>query len=181
MRTVLLGSDFVYDKNNILKPIEINTSTSTSKNKLESPRGDMDFVFNPENLISFINDNNFTEVVFIGLEAELSTVLSDICQSINVTYEFVQTVGYSITVPYVEDSETKLIIRQSYDTTALVDDTYCRDKIEFMKLIQEQPYGSQFAYKDESGNLVSNITTIEDNGTHPNFILKSSFIIYNII
>jgi hypothetical protein len=179
MRTVLLGSDFVYDKNNILKPIEINTSTSTSKNKLESPRGDMDFVFNPENLISFINDNNFTEVVFIGLEPELSTVLSDICQSINVTYEFVQTVGYSITVPYVEDSETKLIIRQSYDTTALVDDTYCRDKLEFMKLIQSQPYGSQFAYKDETGTLISNITTIDDNGIHPNFILKSRYPDYD--
>ena len=179
MRTVLLGTDFVYDKNNILKPIEINTSTTTSRNKLESPRGEMDFVFNNDNLISFINDNNFTGVVFIGLEPELSTVLSDICQSINVTYEFVQTVGYSITVPYVEDSETKLIIRQSYDTTALVDDTYCRDKIEFMKLIQEELYGSQFAYKDESGNLVSNIATIEDNGTHPNFILKSRYPDYD--
>jgi hypothetical protein len=179
MRTVLLGTDFVYDKNNILKPIEINTSTTTSRNKLESPRGEMDFVFNNDNLISFINDNNFTEVVFIGTESELSTVLSDICQSINVTYEFVQTVGYSITIPYVEDSETKLIIRQSYDTTALVDDTYCRDKIEFMKLIQEQPYGSQFAYKDDSGTLISTITTIEDNGTHPNFILKSRYPDYD--
>jgi hypothetical protein len=179
MRTVLLGTDFVYDKNNILKPIEINTSTTTSRNKLESPRGEMDFVFNNDNLISFINDNNFTEVVFIGTESELSTILSDICQSINVTYEFVQTVGYSITIPYVEDSETKLIIRQSYDTTALVDDTYCRDKIEFMKLIQEQPYGSQFAYKDDSGTLISTITTIDDNGIHPNFILKSRYPDYD--
>lgn len=179
MRTVLLGSDFVYNKNGILKPIEINTSTSTSKNKLESPRGSMDFIFNPENLISFINNNNFTEVVFIGLESEMSTVLSDICQSINVNYEFVQTVGYSITVPYVEDSETKLIIRQSYDTTALVDDTYCRDKIEFLKLIENQPYGSQFAYKDENGLLVSTITTIDDNGIHPNFILKSRYPDYD--
>ena len=179
MRTVLLGTDFTYSKNGILKPIEINTSTSTSKNKLESPRESMDFIFNPENLIAFINNNNFTEVVFIGTEAALSTVLLDICQSINVTYEFVQTVGYSITVPYVEDSETKLIIRQSYDTTAVVDDTYCRDKIEFMKLIEDQSYGSQFAYKDENGNLVSTITTIEDNGIHPNFILKSRYPDYD--
>ena len=179
MRTVLIGSDFMYDKDGNLKPIEINTSTATSKNKLESPRESMDFIFNPENLIAFINNNNFTEVVFIGTEAALSTVLLDICQSINVTYEFVQTVGYSITVPYVEDSETKLIIRQSYDTTAVVDDTYCRDKIEFMKLIEEQSYGSQFAYKDENGNLVSTITTIEDNGIHPNFILKSRYPDYD--
>jgi hypothetical protein len=44
-----------------------------------------------------------------------------------------------------------------------------------MKLIQSQSFGSQFAYKDESNQLVSNITTINDNGVHPNFILKSKY------
>ena len=44
-----------------------------------------------------------------------------------------------------------------------------------MKLIQSQSFGSQFAYLDESNQLVSNITTINDNGVHPNFILKSTY------
>ena len=42
-----------------------------------------------------------------------------------------------------------------------------------MNLIKDSTFGSQFAYLDESNQLVSNITTINDNGEHPNFILKS--------
>ena len=81
----------------------------------------------------------------------------------------------SITIPVIEDNDETLIIRSAYDTTALVDDTYCRDKVEFMKLIQSQSFGSQFAYMNDTNQLVSNITTIPDNGVHPNFILKSRY------
>jgi hypothetical protein len=49
-----------------------------------------------------------------------------------------------------------------------------------MKLIQSQPFGSQFAYIDENNNLVSNITTITDNGIHPNFILKPNLPGYDV-
>jgi hypothetical protein len=55
----------------------------------------------------------------------------------------------------------------------LVDDTYCRDKINFLNLIKDSSFGSQFAYLYDSNTLVSNITTINDNGEHPNFILKA--------
>lgn len=182
MRTVLIGTDFVYDKNGVLRPIEINTNIQTSRNKLETPITEQalsDVIMNSENLISFVNQNGFTQITYIGKEPAMSDYISNICNSLNIGYEFIQTVGDSITVPFVEDSETKLIIRQSYDTTALVDDTYCRDKVEFLKLIQNQPYGSQFAYRDENGLLISTITDIVDNGTHPNFILKSRYPDYD--
>ena len=93
----------------------------------------------------------------------------------SVTYEYHAIGSFAITIPFIEDNDETLIIRSAYDTTALVDDTYCRDKVEFMKLIQSQSFGSQFAYLDESNQLVSNITTINDNGEHPNFILKSRY------
>lgn len=179
MRTVLIGSDFVYDKDDNLRPIEINTSTGLSRNKLEGTSDDYTSVFNPENIISFITERNFTKVILISSELIVSDFFSELCNSLQIEYDFLRTYRNSITVPYVEDSETTLIIRQSYDTTALVDDTYCRDKVEFMKLIQSQSYGSQFAYKDENGTLISNITTILDNGTHPNFILKSRYPDYD--
>jgi hypothetical protein len=179
MRTVLIGTDFVYDKEGDLRPIEMNTSTGLSRNKLEGTADDVSSVFNPENLTSFISEYGFTKVILIGSEVMVSEFFSDLCSSLEVEYEFLRTYRNSITIPFVQDSETTLIIRQSYDTTALVDDTYCRDKIEFMKLIQSQSFGSEFAYKDENGTLVSNITTIEDNGTHPNFILKSRYPDYD--
>lgn len=182
MRTLLLGTDFVYGADGVLRPIEINTNIQTSRNKLEQSIAEQsltDVIMNRDNLISFITDRGFTEVTYIGKEPIMSDYISIICNSLNIGYEFIQTVGNSITVPYVEDTETKLIIRQSYDTTALVDDTYCRDKVEFLKLIQNEPYGSQFAYRDENGELISTIIDIVDNGTHPNFILKSRYPDYD--
>jgi hypothetical protein len=169
MRTVLIGSDFMYDKNGDLKPIEINTATGWDGNKIEENEQSLDLT----TLSNFITDNAFNKVVFIGGISFLSGSLSDMCVSLGIAYESHMTNPNSVTIPHVEDNETTLIIRSAYDTTALVDDTYCRDKINFLNLIKDSSFGSQFAYLDDSNTLVSNITTINDNGEHPNFILKA--------
>ncbi len=101
------------------------------------------------------------------------------CTSINIEFDFKQVSYTSITVPYVEDSDTHLIIRSSYDTTAIVDEEYCKNKVNFLNLIKNQAFGTEFAYMDDYGNLVNNITTIENNGNHPNFILKSVYPHYD--
>ena len=93
----------------------------------------------------------------------------------SISYEFHAVGSSAITIPFIEDNDETLIIRSAYDTTALVDDTYCRDKIEFMNLIKDSAFGSEFAHKEIDGNLINHITTINDNGIHPNFILKSRF------
>lgn len=173
MRTVLLGTDFMYDGNGVLKPIETNTAIGTSLNKVEKEQDIYDFT----ELNNFINSNGFVKLVYIGNSDKIKNHLSS--SFTNIEFEYYRILNGSITIPVVEDSETTLIIRSAYDTTALVDDTYCRDKVEFLKLIQNESYGSQFAYKDDSGNLVSTITTIEDNGVHPNFILKSRYPNYD--
>jgi hypothetical protein len=168
MRTVLIGSDFMYDKDGNLKPIEINTAVGWSYNKLESNENSLDLT----SLQSFINSNGFTKLVYIGNIVYLNTELQSMTSASALQYEYFEVNGDSITIPFVEDTDQTLIIRSAYDTTALVDDTYCRDKVEFLKLIKDQSIGFQFAYKNESNELVSNITTITDNGIHPNFILK---------
>ena len=169
MRTVLIGSDFMYDKEGNLKPIEINTAVGWDSNKIEQDNESIDLT----TLSNFITDNAFNKVVFIGGISFLSNNLSNMCTGLGITYESHMTNSNSVTIPHVEDSETTLIIRSAYDTTALVDDTYCRDKINFLNLIKDSSFGSQFAYLDDSNTLVSNITTINDNGEHPNFILKA--------
>jgi len=169
MRTVLIGSDFMYDKDGNLKPIEINTAVGWDG--IEKIEEDADCL-NLTNLYTFINDNNFETIHYIGDIGYFHKTLETHYSGSPVTYEFHGVGKSAITIPYIEDNETTLIIRSAYDTTALVDDTYCRDKIEFMKLIESQSFSSQFAYKDNN-NIISNITTIPDNGIHPNFILKS--------
>ena len=168
MRTVLIGSDFMYDKDGNLRPIEINTAVGWHNNKFESNDESIDL----SSLLPFIQNNAFTKVVYIGNITILTDKLTELCNSINIEYEFLRTDATSITIPFVEDNAATLIIRSAYDTTALVDDTYCRDKIEFLKLIQGQSFGAQFAYMDENDTIINTITDIIDNGVHPNFCLK---------
>lgn len=172
MRTVLLGSDFAYNKDGNLIPIEINTNLGMDPTMIE------DDIFNTNAISEFIVSHSFTEVTYIGGIDRFDAKLKEICDSISIKYTYKKTIGGS-TIPFVEDTPKHLIIRSAYDTTAVVDDVYCRDKVNFMKLIQSQTFNSEFAYINEQGVLVSNFTSIDDNGNHPNFILKSIFPKYD--
>lgn len=171
MRTVLVGSDFMYDRNGNLRPIEINTAVSYSTNKLESDDEAIDLT----NLLEFISANGFTKVVYIGDIPELDSKFSSALSEVPVEYQYLAVPTTSITIPHVEDDDTTLIIRSAYDTTAIVDDNYCRDKVQFLELIKSESFGAQFAYINDNNELVNHITTINDNGEHPNFILKARY------
>jgi len=177
MRTVLIGSDFMYDKDGNLKPIEINTAVGwDGVEKLEENEDCLDLI----GLYEFVNSSNFQTIHYIGDIMVFNKTLESHYSGSSITYHFHPVGKNALTIPSIDDNETTLIIRSAYDTTAIVDDVYCRSKVEFMKLIQSQPFGSKFAYIDENNNLVSNITTITDNGIHPNFILKSNLPGYDV-
>lgn len=169
MRTVLLGTDFTYTSTGQLIPIEINTNVGMENFYLE----DDNEIFNLTELSNFITTNNFVKVCYIGILRLFEEKLFELCNSLNVNYEFFPVMSGNITIPYVEDGDNILIIRSAYDTTAIVDDVYCKNKVNFLKMIQGSTFGSEFAYMDEFDTLVSTITTITDNGNNPNFILKS--------
>jgi hypothetical protein len=172
MRTVLLGTDFMYDNNGNLKPIEINTAVGwDGPEKVEDDEDCLDLT----SLYQFVSDNNFQKIHYVGDIGPFHMALKTHYSGTSITYEFHGVGATSITIPFIEDSETTLIIRSAYDTTALVDDVYCKDKVGFMNLIKDSSFGFQFAYMDDTNTLVSNITTINDNGEHPNFILKSKY------
>jgi hypothetical protein len=113
------------------------------------------------------------EYIYLGSILKVSKKLKTLTDTLGISFETHTTHMGSITIPFVEDNDETLIIRSAYDTTALVDDTYCKDKINFLNLIKDSTFASQFAYKDDNGDLVNHITTINDNGVHPNFILKA--------
>ena len=175
MRTVLIGSDFVYNKNGELVPIEINTAVGLNGYSLENY---IDAISITE-LTNFITQNGFTNVHYIGDIKPFSKKLEQQYTGSSVSYEFHNVGRDSITVPFIEDNDNTLIIRSAYDTTALVDDVYCKDKVNFLNLIKNQNFGSQFAHKGTDGSIVNNITTITDNGNHPNFILKHRYPNYD--
>jgi hypothetical protein len=169
MRTVILGTDFSYDKDGNLKPIEINTATGWQYVTLENESQKIDLT----DLKTFVQTRQFNKIVYIGGLLPLKHAFDLMCIDLEIEFVYLEVSTNSITIPNVEDNEQTLIIRSAYDTTAIVDDTYCANKVNFLNLIKDTNIGGQFAYIDETGNLVSNITNIPDNGQHPNFILKS--------
>ena len=158
MKTVLIGSDFMYDKDGILKPIEINTNVGVTKYHIE----DFNNIFDTTELVDFITQNGFIKIDYIGSSLPIKDAFTSMSIDLSIDFEYHEVLAGSITIPYVEDTETNLIIRSAYDTTALVDETYCRDKIGFLNLIQSQSFGAQFAYLNEDKELINNITTIPD-------------------
>lgn len=176
MRTLLLGSDIIYNTNGNLVPIEINTNLGMDGTNLLEEEDDIFFL---NDLETFIVQNNFTKVSYIGFLEYLSGQLQILCNKLNIPYTYYRVAtGYAI--PDVPDYPEHLIIRSAYDYSAIVDETYCKNKINFLNLIKNQPFATEFAYKDENDILVSNITTIPDYGNQPNFILKSVLPSYDI-
>ena len=64
MRTVLIGSDFMYDNDGNLKPIEINTAVGwNGPEKVEEDVDCLDFT----GLDAFVKANNFTNIHYLLL------------------------------------------------------------------------------------------------------------------
>jgi hypothetical protein len=164
----------MYNTAGELVPIEINTNVGLDRNKLEEPEG----VFDLTDLTTFITTNNFTKVTYIGTLQNLNLKLKTICDSLGIDFYSFSINGRN-SIPDIGDTPEHLIIRSSFDPTAILDTTYCRNKVNFLNLIKGQSFGSEFAYMDENNVLVSNITTIRDNGDNPNFILKAVYPSYD--
>jgi hypothetical protein len=103
MRTVLLGTDFVYNSVGNLLPIEINTNSGINRLTQE----EIDTLFNLDDLSNFITTNTFNKVTYIGGIRKFHEKLETLCTSLTIEYVF-EEVGGNITIPYIEDSETHL-------------------------------------------------------------------------
>jgi hypothetical protein len=175
MRAVIVGLDFVYDSGGNLRPIEMNTNIGYSTQKIENDNE----VFDMTDFQNFVTSNLFTKITYMGANVKIKEQIQNVAANLSLEFETIATAPNSITIPYIEDSETHLIVRTSFDTTAILDSSYCANKIEYLNLIKDSEFGSEFAYLNDEDVLINNITNIQDNGIHPNFILKAIKPAYN--
>ena len=176
MKAVLISTDYIKTEDGSYKILEMNTNTALDVLIEEQ----YDYL-NLTELEAFITSNEFTKVNLIynhlskGFKSKLETIYSG---STTITFSSFETQPGSITVPYVEDDETTFTIRISYDTTAIIDDEYCRDKYNFVKAL-----GSDTSKpKVYIPNMVDDFETLTEFtyiGTKPNFIIKKRYPIYN--
>jgi hypothetical protein len=185
MKSVILGNDFLRDSDGSFKFLETNTSCALPVKNIET-------YFNKDVFDAFLSTNGITKIDLInpaspvvtctdvdGFDSSLSSSLRDYFLTHYSETISVQTWNADNNViPTIEDEEDRLIIRVAYDTNALVDDTYCRDNYNFLKLMYDNDVDSiPNTYFTDGGDLsVDSIgTTIVDNGNYPNFIIKKRF------
>jgi hypothetical protein len=172
MKAVLIATDYIKTPTNEYKVLEINTNTALL--------GDID-ILDWTGITNFIQSNSFTNVhcILPTFDKRFSVKLNEICDSIGgIEYQSHETGDSSITVPYIEDNDDTLIIRLSYDTTAVIDDEYAKDMYNFLRAIEEQT----FKPKTYIPNIVDDFSNIDDFSytlDTPNFIIKKRYPQYD--
>ena len=190
MRGVLVGTDYIQDTDGSFKILEINTNVGFVFSDCREYINEVAFD-------NFLIENEITKITYF-LNKELPGQYGDLDENNNVNYGTLHTFqnflfdkcadkGISlhvevispnaITVPYIEDSPNELILRQVYDSTALVDSTYAKDNFEFLKLMHDTESTSipKTYFINETLGFDTIGTNIRDNGVHPNFIIKERF------
>ena len=183
MKGTIIGTDLL-EFNNSVKILEINTNTTIFNSAVDL----LDYT----SFFEMLTNNNITELHFIYNDEEAYIKDTDTnsflfeerlktkCIENSITYFDYKVPKNSVTVPYVEDADNKFILRQAYDTTALVDETYCADKFEFFNLMKDSEYipktyinnGTELSF--DTFNTISNYT----NG-RPNLVKKDRYPSYD--
>jgi hypothetical protein len=179
MKGTIIGTDLL-EYNGDVKILETNTNTT-----IFNEGADM---LNYDTLFTMLVENSITEFHYIWTEVDshkpgnqpykFKVLLEQKCSENNITFaDYVVSAG-SITVPYIEDASHKFILRQAYDTTALVDDTYCADKFQFFSLMSGSSYVPN-TYQNEETLGIDTINTITNNGNNPNILIKARYPNYD--
>lgn len=171
MKGLLIGTDYIIEKETgEVKVLEVNT------NARAIARGEVlnSYDFNP--LFNFISSSNFTsvDVIHQSFNWDVASTIETFCSSSGITFTRHLTNQNSITVPYIEDSDDKFILRMSYDTTAIVDEDYAKDKFKLARSIQGTIQTPKTLVTSPEVN-VDEITSLPDfnySGSSPNFIVK---------
>ena len=185
MKGTIIGTDLL-EFNNSVKILEINTNTTIFNSAVD--------LLDYGSFFEMLVNNNITELHFIYNEKESYISDTDIegsflfeerlktkCIENNITYFNYKVPKNSVTVPYVEDADNKFILRQAFDTTALVDETYCADKFEFFNLMKDSEYIPK-TYISNGGELsfdTFNTLSTYANG-EPNFVKKDRYPNYDV-
>ena len=180
MKATIIGSDFL-QKDGAVKFLEINTNTTIYNDGAD--------LLDYDSLFNMLNANNITEFHYIWTESNAYSplnqpnrfvqILKTRCEESNISYTDHIVPVNSVTVPFIEDANNKFILRQSFDTTALVDETYCADKFEFFALM----HGSDYIPKTRFQTAEMNVDTLDSvdytNTENPNLLIKYRYPQYD--
>lgn len=173
MKGLLLGTDYIKTNDGDYKVIETNTNIQVAADDVSK----LDF----SSLKTFIQSNNFTTVHLIANRSttNFNVVFQNIIENeLGLNFVLNETSVDSITVPYIEDNSDTFILRLSYDTTAIIDDEYCKDMYSFLRAIKDLEYNPK-TYVPGVYDDFADLTEFNYSGNTPNIIIKSRLANYD--
>jgi len=188
MKALIIGTDFLKDASGNLRIIETNTNVdvhnkivpqldwnSFKQFLIDNSITKLHFIYTDGNFINTEKENAFdTTTEIVSLKDKMSEIMAELSGTFN-HYEVPKN---SITVPYIEDADDVLILRTSYDTTALVDENYAKDKVNFHRVIANETFAPNVYYHSETDtNLnIDQLTNLHTTtGDAPNYIVKTRY------
>ena len=187
MKAIILGTDFLKDSDGNLKIIETNSNVDIHNQivpelnwigfkqfLIDNSISDLHLIYTTNNIIPnqlMLNDFD-TSVPNVSISDKLEEIISELSGSFTAH----PLPKNSVTVPQIDDSDTTLIIRTSYDISAIVDEEYTKDKVNFHRLIDSKPY-SVNVYYNSTTDTTLNIDELTElhvtDGDTPNYIVKT--------
>lgn len=175
MRSVIVGTDFLKDKNGDMKILEVNTNTGIHTSALD--------YLNWDEFELFLKNHGINEIVLLyGYENIVGTYyngfhdrLEKFCNTIGIRYLEVFNPQY---IGDVEDLDNRLILRLSYDGESLFDRMYATDKINFLKIIQGKKYAPNYYYHEYDGSEFNHddlTDNYQNSDVIPTYISKKRF------
>ena len=180
MRSLLITTDLIRRADGTLTPTEINTNSAYELMQKNTNTADGTIFienwgdyFEHVEFHNFLQNNNISKLTLINSTGGITPMIQSFSSFYNYEYTFVQVEGSSITIPFIEDADDTLIIRVSYDTTALIDDLYARDMFEFHNLIKNETFASPVTFNTGDETNIDSITFEPSvDGVVPNYLVK---------
>jgi len=187
MKAIILGTDFLKDSDGGLKIIETNSNVDVHNEivpqldwvafkqfLVDNSISTLHFIYTATNLIAnqqMLNDYD-TSVPNVSIADKMEEIMGELSGSFT-AYPLPKN---SVTVPQIDDDANTLIIRTAYDITAVVDEEYTKDKVNFHRLISPKPYSPNIYYSSsvDTELNIDKLTELHTTiGDTPNYIVKT--------
>lgn len=173
MKGTLFSADFVTDESSNLRLLELNTDTAFVSVGLYNH-------FDFTSFFNMLSTNNITKLIVIHkffqnnfvdhLEKEVEANATFIT-----TFNKIKEQPETVYPTVVTDASDRFILRLAYDENAVFDSTYCKDRINVLKLFNENTASLSVPemYFSSSDGVINTLTSsINHNVQYPDIVEK---------
>ena len=184
MKGTFFSADFIKDKDENLRLLELNTDTAIVEAQVQN----LDFT----SLIEHISSSNITDVEVIYKPVIHQRIVNKFSQSldssdISVTFNEYPEDKNTIYPITLADDSSKFILRMAYDESAIFDSSYAKERLNVFKLFYDDTdttsrnYITQFYHSSSDATMDTLVKYINPETQIPDVAIKDTNELHNPI